>query len=122
MSYLPTLTQLQKDVLLTSESVLRQGALLNAFAAEMTTAHQAFWGRDPQRILDELNSDVTRYTDLIVGKDTISMAVNEQLTKLNRPEYPSLCPIGFPPEFTFVDGQFVYTPPPQPENPLDVEP
>jgi len=77
-------------------------------ARTLNDCYAAFWARDPQVILDSINSNVAVTLARFQGNTALGNALNTQLEALGNPlRVVAVMPEGW----AFANNQFTYTPP-----------
>jgi hypothetical protein len=102
--------------LLPSFNVLEKAALAGAeaahfFASVLNIQHQAFWKRNVDEILAELNANVARNLAIFELNTKAGVAVNELLDALGDEQFSTRAPITMPSNWSFENGAFAYIEP-----------
>jgi hypothetical protein len=84
-------------------------------AQAMSHAYATFWGAASDIVLAMLNSNVPHWLDVLQRNTAVGTTINAQLDKAALPEFPHRVPVVMPSGYAFQDGQFVYSPPVNPE-------
>lgn len=109
MNLIPTPTQLDIGILAGAEAA-------NHFAAVLSNQWQAFWNRDTDTILAELNSDPRAATVFALNSQAAA-TVNALLDSIGSPKYSNRAPTSMPAGWAFDGSIFSYTAPePEPES------
>lgn len=110
MSLLPELTQLQEDTSLFNR-LIRSSLEATHYAVSIRKeGYRQLWSLPPERVLELLNSDVTRSLAVLQANTAQGLADNTSLDLSPLEGLPNRAPTSMPTGYTFAGGQFIYTP------------